>query len=101
MTERKTLLGVLWDRQGVRALTCPAVGSPLRRSPQQPAAEMDGQTRTRGENSEGPPRTAVRGEAAAAQRPPRPRPPEPVTKVRGESVSLSDPDTRSRGEHPN
>lgn len=101
MTERRTLLGALWDRQAGRALTCPTEGPHLRRSLQHPLTEVDERTSTRGEHSDGPPRTAVRGEAMAVQRPPRPRPPEPVTKVRGESVYAGNPDTRDRGEHPN
>lgn len=94
MVERKTLLGVLWDRQ----LAAPEdPGTLVRGEGPNPPASPPRQpepliTRVRGEQVMSERQTEARGESPAPQSPP------PETKVRGESPDSRSIDTRVRGE---
>ena len=90
MTERRTLLGALWDRQ--RTLALPNTVDPTKASPttflspQRLAAlpwspDLEVDTRKRGEDTNGGPMTAVRGEGLGPRRP-------RLTRGRGGLVSL-------------
>lgn len=94
VTERKTLLGILWDRQHPPALNSPI--SPPNSDSMLPGSHRSGaslgeptslvDTRRRGEAADSDTVTATpRGEATAAERP-RPWPPDTITRARGESV---------------
>lgn len=78
MTERKTILGILWDRQ----------------ADSRPGRPMASDTFLGGE-SEGR-ATEARGESPDPPAPPPP--PDPLTKVRGESATEDQAETRVRGE---
>lgn len=87
MTDRRTLLGALWDRQAVEAGSAGTFvrgESPPVPMPPRPASPK---TAVRGEGLTNGCETKTRGES-----------PDPITRTRGESSTSRNLETRERGE---
>jgi len=110
---RRTVLGVLWDRQvaavagGGDTFVRGESGTPAPRDPQGPPPQpRNPSTAVRAEAATSVERvTEARGESPSSTSPQRPTAPsrapksaEPLTKVRGESPRALEPETRVRGE---